>query len=385
MRILIAPNAFKGSMSAGEVAELTAGHLATSLEGLGVAGAEIICAPMADGGDGTLDILAQFGYQPTPCQGADALMRPQPTRFAVKGEVAVLELAQTCGLAGIPIEDRSPWDSSTLGLGLAARAALESGARHIYIAVGGSASVDGGLGLLAGLGYELLDPARHPVDPTARGLLSVATIESSSLDSVIKDSVIKDCEWTILVDVNSPACGPDGAALVFGPQKGFTMQECLMLDDAMARWCSIAGGLGGGAVLQNLPGTGAAGGTPVAAVGVLGARIESGAQALAQMAGLAELIAGVDAVVIGEGCLDEQTLAGKAPSVVAALARESGTRVLAIAGASELTPAMALALGIRDRRDIATLTDAAGSTTLALAEPRRWLSVACQSLAARFQ
>lgn len=376
MRVLLAPTAFKGSLGADEVAHLVSAELANWLPE-----AQITEVPIADGGDGTLSVLIAAGFHGSPVDTVDALMRATKSQVARQGATVVIELAETCGLAGVQDMSPRPWDTSTLGVGLAAHAVLASGAKHLLLAVGGSASVDGGLGLLAGLGYGLLDVNGAKVPPTATGLERVSSITPPA-DQVL----INACDWTLLVDVDSPACGPHGAAQVFGPQKGFTEDECYQVDAAMGRWCEIVSRFGerfSASELRQLPGAGAAGGFAVAASGVIGASISSGSEVVGQLTNLAGAVADADVVIIGEGRLDEQTLVGKGPAFVASIAKAAGKPVFALAGSSTLTATQCLELGIKSERDVVTLVEVAGSVSAALEDPRHWISVACALLGER--
>lgn len=376
MRVLLAPNAFKGSLSAREVAALATVGLARRVPGV-----QTTSLPIADGGDGTVEVLLSLGFEGVTVNTVDALMRANRSQLARQNSTVVIELAAVCGLAGVQDLPPRPWQASSLGAGLAACSALASGAEHLMIALGGSASVDGGLGLLAGLGYRLLDGSGADVPPTARGLEQVATIVPPA-----DQHLINRCTWTLLVDVESPACGPGGAAEVFGPQKGFTADECHRLDSAMRNWCEIAARFGyrySASELAQLPGAGAAGGFAVAASGVIGASISSGAEVLAQLTNLAGAVAEADAVIIGEGRLDEQTLAGKGPAFVASIAKAAGKPVLALAGSSMLTATQLLELGIKSENDVVTLVAVSGSVAAALKDPRHWVGVACEVLGER--
>ncbi len=378
MRILLAPNAFKGSLGAREVAELAGAQLASQFPG-----SRFITVPIADGGDGTVEVLLAVGFLQVSASTVDALMRANSSRMAVQGSTAVIELAEICGLADVQDLAPRPWDTSSFGVGLAAQAAIAQGAKHLLIALGGSASIDGGLGLLAGLGYQLLDANGDEVPPTASGLMRVSSIGSS-----VNQDLIDGCSWTLLVDVDSPATGPSGAAHVFGPQKGLSDAECFQVDAAMSRWCRVVAQHSGRFTvgeLEQLPGAGAAGGFAVAASGVIGAQIESGAEAIARLTDLSSAVDDADAVVIGEGRLDEQTLAGKGPAFVASIAKAAGKPVYALAGSSTLTAKQCASLGIRAESDVVTLVEVAGSLEAALGDPRTWLGKAVEVLGQRLQ
>ena len=378
MLILLAPSAFKGSLSAREVADLAGAQLAGQFPG-----SRFITVPIADGGDGTVEVLLAVGFSQVSASTVDALMRANSSRMAVQDSTAVIELAEVCGLAGVQDLAPRPWDTSSFGVGLAAHAALAQGAKQLLIALGGSASIDGGLGLLAGLGYQLLDANGDEVPPTASGLMRVSSIGPS-----VNQTLIDGCSWTLLVDVDSPATGPSGAAHVFGPQKGLSDAECFQVDAAMSRWCRVVAQHSGRFTvgeLEQLPGAGAAGGFAVAASGVIGAQIESGADAIARLTDLSSAVDDADAVVIGEGRLDEQTLAGKGPAFVASIAKAAGKPVYALAGSSTLTAKQCASLGIRAESDVVTLVEVAGSLEAALADPRTWLGKSVEVLGQRLQ
>ncbi len=378
MLILLAPSAFKGSLSAREVADLAGAQLAGQFPG-----SRFITVPIADGGDGTVEVLLAVGFSQVSASTVDALMRANSSRMAVQDSTAVIELAEVCGLAGVQDLAPRPWDTSSFGVGLAAHAALAQGAKHLLIALGGSASIDGGLGLLAGLGYQLQDANGDEVPPTASGLMRVSSIGPS-----VNQNLIDGCTWTRLVDVDSPACGLSGAAHVFGPQKGLSDAECYQVDEAMSRWCRVVAQHSGRFTvgeLEQLPGAGAAGGFAVAASGLIGAHIESGAEAIARLTDLSSAVDDADAVVIGEGRLDEQTLAGKGPAFVASIAKAAGKPVYALAGSSTLTAKQCASLGIRAESDVVTLVEVAGSLEAALADPRTWLGKAVEILGDRLQ
>ena len=378
MLILLAPSAFKGSLSAREVADLAGAQLAGQFPG-----SRFITVPIADGGDGTVEVLLAVGFSQVSASTVDALMRANSSRMAVQDSTAVIELAEVCGLAGVQDLAPRPWDTSSFGVGLAAHAALAQGAKHLLIALGGSASIDGGLGLLAGLGYQLQDANGDEVPPTASGLMRVSSIGPS-----VNQNLIDGCTWTLLVDVDSPACGLSGAAHVFGPQKGLSDAECYQVDEAMSRWCRVVAQHSGRFTvgeLEQLPGAGAAGGFAVAASGLIGAHIESGAEAIARLTDLSSAVDDADAVVIGEGRLDEQTLAGKGPAFVASIAKAAGKPVYALAGSSTLTAKQCASLGIRAESDVVTLVEVAGSLEAALADPRTWLGKAVEVLGQRLQ
>lgn len=311
MRIVVASAPFKGTMTA---TQATA-HLA-ALARVEFPGAQIDEFPMADGGDGTIEVLLAHGYAPLQLPAADALGRSRLTTAAMLDGVCVIELARTCGLH--TIEAAAPRTASTLGLGVAMCAAMDTGAEALVIGLGGSASTDGGLGILRGLAG----------DPCAGldELLGVHEVELPTFAIPI----------TALVDVASPLTGPLGAAHAFGPQKGLDPAGCAQADAALSRWAALLG------IDPSTPGSGAAGGAGAALL-ALGAQLIPGGPELARLTGLPRVIDGADLVVTGEGRLDRTSLEGKAPAAVAQAAAAAGVPCRIMAG--EVEPGVADALG----------------------------------------
>ena len=273
-------------------------------------GADLVRMPMADGGDGTVDVLVACGFAPVELAAADALGAPRPTIAGRRGGTFAVELARTCGMH--TIDTAEPRRASTLGLGLAMRAAIDAGAGELLVGLGGSASTDGGLGLLRGLaGVDECD-----------GLDELAHVVASGQAPSLPMLAVP---VTVLVDVASPLIGPLGAAHAFGSQKGLDAAGCAEADAVLEAWAALLG------VDAALPGLGAAGGAG-AALAALGARLTPGGPEVARRIGLPEAIAGADLVVTGEGRLDATTLAGKAPAAVWALAARAGVPCEVIAG-----------------------------------------------------
>ncbi|MFK3671843.1 glycerate kinase [Leifsonia aquatica] len=368
--VVVAPDSFKGSATAAEVAEaLGAGWQSVR------PGDTVVLAPTADGGEGTLDAFAVAvpGAQRRPVR----VLGPSggavdASWLALPDGVAVVELAATSGL-GL-LQAPAPFDAQTIGFGQAIAAALDAGATSLLLAIGGSASTDGGAGALTALGARLLDADGRPVAPGNRGLARLARADLSGLRALPAGGA------RILSDVTSPLLGPDGAAAVFGPQKGATPENVPELDAGLARLAAVleaAGGngtLGPTGVSVDEPGTGAAGGTGYG-LRVWGATMAPGAAAVADALGLPERIASADLVITGEGRYDSQSASGKAPEHVAALARRAGIPVLLAAGAITAEP--------HGFADAVALTDLAGGTDAALADPLRWARAAGAALASR--
>jgi glycerate 2-kinase len=323
VRIVIAPDSFKGSLAADRAASAVAAGVRRVRPD-----ADLVLRPVADGGEGTVAaaLRAGFAARTVPVTGPDG-GRVEGT-FAVDGTTAVLELAAAAGLGllGRP----APRAATTRGVGELLRAALDTGPRRIVLGVGGSATTDGGAGMLQELGARLLDA--DGVDLPAGG---AALARLDRVDLAGLDPRIRAVDLVVATDVDNPLIGPAGAAAVFGPQKGATPDDVAVLDAALARFAEVLA-RDAGADVAALPGGGAAGGTAAGAVAVLGASLASGAGLVCDLVGLSEALRGADLAVTGEGALDEQTLRGKAPAEVAARARAAGIPCLGLAGVLRL-------------------------------------------------
>ena len=342
MKIVVAPDKFKGSLPATQVAAAIAAGLHA-----GRPGAEVVTIPVADGGEGTVDaaVAAGFGRAPLMAAGpAGPAGDPVRTSYARRGEVAVVELAGVCGLArrsgGRCSPRAAPLTASSFGAGEVLRAALEAGARRIVLGVGGSASTDGGAGLLQALGARLLDTRGEPVRPGGAALRDVATLDLSGLHPGLRAADV-----ILAADVDNPLTGPDGAAEVYGPQKGASPPEVDALAAGLRRWAAVVAAAVGSDWSQ-APGAGAAGGVGIAALAVLGATRRPGIELVLDLAGFEGALDGADLVITGEGSLDAQSLAGKTPVGVARAAARHGIGVVAVAGRSTLTEAELAAAGI---------------------------------------
>jgi len=337
MRIVIAPDKFKGSLPATEVAAALAAGLRASLG----PEAGLITVPVADGGEGTVDAAVAAGFERVPVTAAGPTGDPVRACYARRGEVAVVELAGVCGLARLPGGRRQPLTASSFGAGQVLRAALEAGARRMVFGVGGSASTDGGAGLLQALGAVVLDGRGEALRIVNGGALG----EVASLDLSGLHPALRSCSLTLATDVDSPLTGPDGAAEVYGPQKGASPAEVAVLDAGLRCWAAaVAAAVGADWSLA--PGSGAAGGVGFAARAVLGAEPRPGIELTLGLAGFDAALAGADLVITGEGSLDTQSLAGKAPVGVARAAARLGVPVVAVAGRCTLTEAQLAAAGI---------------------------------------
>ncbi|MFD2793295.1 glycerate kinase [Promicromonospora vindobonensis] len=340
LHVVVCPDSFKGSLSAAEVASAVADGVLDAAPD-----AVVTRLPMADGGEGTLDaLLAVWGGAALVTDTVDAIGRPASARWAVSpdGRTAVVELAEASGLPGVSDAPLQPLHASTRGTGDVARAALDAGVAEILVCLGGSASTDGGSGILTGLGARLLDAAGRQVPDGGEGLASVAALDLSGLHPRARE-----VRWRLAVDVTNPLVGEQGAAHVFGPQKGARDGTAEFLDDALRHWSEVLERETGAAVAE-VPGAGAAGGVPAGLIAVLGAETTPGAVLVAEAVGLPAVLASADLVITGEGSFDSQSVNGKVADGVAQLAAASPTRppVVVVAGQVLLPEAQARAAGI---------------------------------------
>ncbi|MFD5800869.1 glycerate kinase [Streptomyces sp. NPDC127020] len=339
-RVLVAADKFKGSLTAVEVAErVTAGLRRV------VPDVRVEALPVADGGDGTVAAAVAAGFERREVRVAGPLGDEVTAAFALREDTAVVEMAEASGLQRLPEGVLAPLTASTYGSGELLRAALEAGARTIVFGVGGSATTDGGAGMLAALGARFLDADGEPVAPGGGGLASLASADLSNLDPRLSD-----VELVLASDVDNPLTGPKGAPAVYGPQKGASPEDVAALDAALAHFAKVLAqteSVGARAAeYAASPGAGAAGGIGYGAL-LLGARFRPGIEVMLDVLGFAPALERADLVVTGEGSLDEQTLHGKAPAGVAAAARAAGKEVVAVCGRLAL-PADALGrAGIR--------------------------------------
>ncbi|MDH0893112.1 MULTISPECIES: glycerate kinase [unclassified Pseudomonas] len=324
MKVVIAPDSFKESLSAPEVAAAIARGWHQVF-----ADADILLRPMADGGEGTVDaVLAATGGERRECQVRDPMGGPVSAHWGWLGGEggAVLEVAAASGLHRVPKAQRDATRASSYGTGELIRAALDAGARRIILGLGGSATNDGGAGLLQALGVRFLDASDRDLAPGGVALADLARIDPAGLDPRLAG-----VELLIAADVDNPLCGPRGASRVFGPQKGADAAQVEALDSALAHYAQVAA-TALGEDHSDFPGTGAAGGLGFAARAFLGASFRPGIELVAELSGLAEALRGADLLITGEGRLDSQSLHGKTPVGVARLARAAGVPVLALAG-----------------------------------------------------
>ncbi|GGQ14816.1 glycerate kinase [Streptomyces mutabilis] len=339
-RVLVAADKFKGSLTAVEVAERVTAGLRRVVPDLAVE-----ALPVADGGDGTVAAAVAAGFERREVRVAGPLGDEVTAAFALRDGTAVVEMAEASGLQRLPEGVLAPLTSSTYGSGELLRAALDAGARTIVFGVGGSATTDGGAGMLSALGARFLDGHGEPVAPGGGGLADVASADLSGLDPRLTD-----VELVLASDVDNPLTGPKGAPAVYGPQKGASPQDVETLDAALTHFAKVLAGTvtvgARAAEYAASPGAGAAGGIGFGAM-LLGARFRPGIEVMLDVLGFAPALERADLVITGEGSLDEQTLHGKAPAGVASAARAAGKEVVAVCGRLALAPEVLGRAGIR--------------------------------------
>ena len=327
MKIILAPDSFKGSLSADGVC--AALELGLRRVFPNATDAEIIKRPMADGGEGTLDAIVA-ALAGTGARRKQALVRNAAGQSAEAGyalirsgiyEAAVIEVAQIVGIEdahnlAVPVGERS-----TYGVGELVRLLLAEGIRHFFIGLGGTSTNDGGAGLLAALGVKFTGTFRREIEPTPNGLAKLISVDVTALDPRLAE-----CEITLLSDVNNGLIGERGATAIFGPQKGVAAADVARIDSVIEAYAErLEAALQRSA--KDKPGAGAAGGLGYA-LQLVGAKFESGAQTVARLIGLAEACKGADWLITGEGRSDAQTLLGKTPFAAAKIAREHGNKTL---------------------------------------------------------
>ncbi|MGJ5799386.1 glycerate kinase [Streptomyces europaeiscabiei] len=355
--MLIAADKFKGTLTAVQVAERVTAGLRRVVPDL-----EVEALPVADGGDGTVAVAVAAGFARREVRVAGPLGEPVTAAYALRGDTAVVEMAEASGLQRLPAGAFAPLTASTYGSGELLRAALDAGARTIVFGVGGSATTDGGAGMLAALGARFLDAAGEPVGPGGGGLRDLVTADLSGLDERLAS-----IDLVLASDVDNPLTGPKGAPAVYGPQKGASPEDVATLDAALAHFAAVLEKTVGERAAEHAlaPGAGAAGGIGYGAL-VLGARFRPGIEVMLDVLGFSAALEKATLVITGEGSLDEQTLHGKAPAGVAAAARAAGKEVVAVCGRLALRPE---ALGRAGFRRVYPLTDVEPDVERCIADP----------------
>lgn len=332
MKVVIAIDSLKGSLSS-----LEAGQAIQ--EGIQVVypDAHVVVRPLADGGEGTVEALTiGMGGQLMQVNVTGPLGSPVPAEYGIleatpaRPKTAIIEMSAAAGITLVPDEKRNPMYTTTYGVGELIRDAIQHGCRHFIVGIGGSATNDGGIGMLQALGYDFLDKDGKPVSYGGVGLQSLSHI---STENVLPE--LKECTFRIACDVTNPLCGPMGSSAIFGPQKGATPEMVKELDEALLHYAELSK-----ETLEHAdrfyPGTGAAGGMGFAFFTYTNAVLESGIKIVLDEIALEDVLKDADFVITGEGRLDSQTALGKAPIGVAHLAKKHGKKVLAFAGC--LTP-----------------------------------------------
>ncbi|MFJ8695842.1 glycerate kinase [Streptomyces roseolilacinus] len=372
-RVLVAADKFKGSLTAVQVAERVAAGLRHVVPGV-----RVEALPVADGGDGTVAAAVAAGFERREVRVTGPLGEPVTAAFALRDGTAVVEMAEASGLQLLPDGVFAPLTATTYGSGELLRAALDAGARTLVFGVGGSATTDGGAGMLAALGARFLDADGEPVGPGGGGLRDLATADLSGLDPRFAD-----VELVLASDVDNPLTGPKGAPAVFGPQKGATREDVAVLDAALVRYVEVLEKAVGprAAEAAASPGAGGAGGIGYGALVGLGAGFRPGIELMLDILGFTEALGRATLVITGEGSLDEQTLHGKAPAGVAAAARAAGVEVVAVCGRLALPPE---ALGRAGIRRAYPLTDLEPDPARCIAEAGPLLERAAADIARDF-
>jgi glycerate 2-kinase len=326
--VVIAPDKFKGTLTAGQVAA----HVAAGLE-KACPGTELVRLPVADGGEGTVDAAEAAGYRRVEMGVRGPTGRPVTATFALRDGTAIIEAAQACGLGLLPGGQPAPLTATSRGVGELILTAIRMRADRVVLGLGGVATTDGGAGMVHALGAKLTDDSGHELPPGGAALARLGALGLSELHD------LSGTEFLVASDVNNPLLGEHGAAAVYAPQKGATAEDVELLEAGLLRWAGVVEETLG-KVARDTPGAGAAGGLGFAALEFLDARLEPGIALLLDLLSFDEQLSGARLVITGEGSLDSQTLHGKAPAGVAqaTAAHDPGIPVIAVAGVCSLTP-----------------------------------------------
>ncbi len=326
--VVIAPDSFKGTLTAAEVAA----HVAAGIE-RARPGTSTVQVPVADGGDGTVDAAEAAGYRKIEIGVRGPTGKPVTAAFAYSDGTAIVEAAQACGLARLPAGALAPLTANSRGVGELILAAARMRAKRIVLGLGGVATTDGGSGMVRAFGARLIDDMGVELPPGGTALARLDHLDLSKLRD------LSACEFIVAGDVDNPLLGELGAATVYGPQKGATPEDVVFLEEGLTHWAdAVESALG--ASFRDSPGAGAAGGLGFAALAFLGAIMQPGIELMLDLLSFQSHLDGASLVVTGEGTLDHQTLHGKAPSGVAraTAAVYPDTPVVAVAGVNALTP-----------------------------------------------
>ena len=344
MRVVVAPDKFEGSLTAGQAALAVEAGLKRARPD-----AQVVRLPVGDGGAGTLEAVVAAGFERIPMLATGPTGAPVDAAIAMRGRAAFVEMAEASGLRRLPGGRRAPLQATTWGTGELIRAALDGGADELVLGIGGSATTDGGAGMAAALGARFLDARGAELPPGGAALLHLAHVEVDGLDPRLARVTV-----TVACDVDNPLVGPNGAAAVYGPQKGADAEDVLLLDSALRRYARVlAADLG--VDLAEVPGAGAAGGLGAGAIAFLGASLRSGIELVLALVGFDRAVQDADLVVTGEGKLDAQTLRGKAPAGVARAAAAHGVPVVALGGVVEVSARELRAAGFEEAHALTEL------------------------------
>jgi glycerate kinase len=338
-RVVIAPDKFKGSVTAVEAAEAIALGVRDALPD-----AIVRTCPVADGGEGTLDVLYAAGARAVDVRVRGPLDEQVDARYAVLDGTAYIESARACGIEFVEPTPPVSLLAHTWGVGMLMAHALDGGAKRLVLTVGGTASTDGGAGMLQALGARILDGSGSPIGLGGGALRAVAEVDLSPLASKLAGATVG-----VATDVRNPLLGPQGAAAVFGPQKGARAEEVAQLEAALTAWAHVLREAGAPDI-STVAGAGAGGGVAGGAIAGLGATLESGFDLIVALTGVDSALEDADLVITGEGSLDAQSLSGKAPAGIANRARTRGVPLLAIAGRVQLDEAQLAELGVVGHR-----------------------------------
>lgn len=337
MKVVIAPDKFKGSLTAVQAADAIAAGVTRVRPDV-----EVVRLPVADGGEGTVEAAVSAGYRAETVTVENPTGDPVRAVLAVRGSSAVVEMAEASGLRRLTGGRPAPLTASSFGTGQLLLAALDLGATDVVLGVGGSACTDGGAGMAQALGVRFLDEEGEPLPRGGAALSRLARIDVDQLDPRVGSTTV-----VLASDVENPLLGEHGAAAVYGPQKGATPSDVQVLEAALTRLADVvARDLG--VVVADTPGGGAAGGTGAGAIAFLGARVTSGIALMLGIVGFDAAASDAALVITGEGSLDRQSLHGKTPVGVAAAAGALGVPVVALVGRLEVTTEQLVGVGIRE-------------------------------------
>ena len=367
MRVLVAPDKFRGTLTAEQAAAAIAAGWAR-----GDREASVETVPMADGGEGTLDaLLSALGGERRRVTVTGPLGRPVEAEFGVatsaEGRIGVVEMARASGLFLVPPDKRDPKATTTRGTGELILAASKEDVDRILICIGGSGTNDGGAGMAQALGVRMLDERGRQIGAGGGALLALARIDARSIPSSVRR-----VGFVVATDVDNPLTGPKGATAVYGPQKGATQEDVALLDRALGHYAAVIY-RDMGVDVRDMPGSGAAGGLGAGLIAFLGATVRPGVEVVMEAVRLPELLSGADLVVTGEGSFDDQSLYGKTVAGVIRAAAENAVPAIILCGRTSAASPDA---------PVFSMADLAGMTT-AEEQPRKVLEDLAASVAAR--